>query len=166
MFYSLSEAADEIGLSKMTIQRAIKKGRLSADRDEQGAYRIDPAELHRVFPKGARAKPEQGKSNKASQEPSQSESLLRREIEIRDEKLDLIEKERRREREQLETTIEDLRKRLDTEAAERQRLTLLITDQRAKEEKEREEQKRIEAEAKTEVAEKAQKKRRLFGWGR
>lgn len=139
MFYSLSEAADEIGLSKMTIQRAIKKGRLSADRDEQGAYRIDPAELHRVFPKDARVKPEQGKSNKASQEPSQSESLLRREIEIRDEKLDLIEKERRREREQLESTIDDLRKRLDTESEERQRLTFLITDQREKEESAEEE---------------------------
>jgi excisionase family DNA binding protein len=156
LFYSLSEAADEIGLSKMTIQRAIKKGRLSADRDEQGAYRIDPAELHRVFPKNARAKPEQGKSNKASQEPSQSESLLRREIEIRDEKLDLIEKERRREREQLETTIDDLRKRLDTESAERQRLTLLITDQRTKDE----EQAREEAEASA----KAKPKKRIFGW--
>ncbi|WP_273183967.1 hypothetical protein [Hyphomonas adhaerens] len=149
MFYSLSEAADEIGRSKMTIQRAIKKGRLSADRDEQGAYKIDPAELHRVFPKETQAKAEKGKSNKASQETSQSESLLRREIEIRDEKLDLIEKERRREREQLESTIDDLRKRLDTEAAERQRLTLLITDQREKEE-------HAEAER--------QKRRGLFGW--
>ncbi|HRX73931.1 MAG TPA: hypothetical protein P5341_07490, partial [Hyphomonas sp.] len=78
------------------------------------------------------------------------------EIEIRDEKLDLIEKERRREREQLETTIEDLRKRLDTEAAERQRLTLLITDQREQEESEL---KKLEAEM-------VKKRRGLFSWGR
>jgi len=35
---------------------------------------------------------------------------------------------------QLENTIEDLRKRLGAESAERQRLTLLIADQREREE--------------------------------
>jgi hypothetical protein len=32
------------------VLRAIKAGRLSAQRDETGGWQIDPAELHRVFP--------------------------------------------------------------------------------------------------------------------
>ncbi|MEZ5938369.1 MAG: hypothetical protein R3C52_09120 [Hyphomonadaceae bacterium] len=155
MFYSLSEAADEIGKSKMTIQRAIKKGRLSADRDEQGSYKIDPAELHRVFPQEERPRHETGKGNKPSQEASHAATALRREIDIREEKIELIEQERRRERHQLEGVIDDLRKRLDTESAERKRLTLLITDQREKEAREREQAESLAAEE----AEKAKKKR-------
>ena len=155
MFYSLAEAAEEVGKSKMTIQRAIKKGRLSAGRDENGAYQIDAAELHRVYP----AKPEKPKSPKAGQGASAAEApILKREIEIRDERISQLEAERRREREQLETTIEDLRSRLDTESAERQRLTLLITDQRAQEDKARE----AEEKARLDKV----KRRGLFGWGR
>jgi|SRR5262245_9017581 len=38
------------GVNRSTVLRAIKAGRLSAQRDEQGGWQIDPAELHRVFP--------------------------------------------------------------------------------------------------------------------
>jgi excisionase family DNA binding protein len=47
---SLREAAQQAGTSKSTILRAVKAGRLSATRDDDGGYRIDPAELHRVYP--------------------------------------------------------------------------------------------------------------------
>ena len=47
---TLAEAAQRVGKSKPTLQRAIKAGRLSAGRDQTGAYRIDPAELARVYP--------------------------------------------------------------------------------------------------------------------
>jgi excisionase family DNA binding protein len=50
MGYSLGEAAKELGVSKPTVQRAIKAGRLSATRREDGSYDIDPAELCRAFP--------------------------------------------------------------------------------------------------------------------
>src|SRR3954464_6981427 len=50
MRYTLGQAAKATGLSKMTIQRALKSGRLSGHKDDTGAYQIDPAELHRVFP--------------------------------------------------------------------------------------------------------------------
>jgi hypothetical protein len=39
-----------------------------------------------------------------------------------------------RERQQLTDQIEDLRRRLDTEAEERRKMTALLTDQRAKDE--------------------------------
>lgn len=46
---SLSQAAKLAGRSKSTIHRAIKTGKLSATRHEDGSYSIDPAELSRVF---------------------------------------------------------------------------------------------------------------------
>lgn len=47
---SLREAAQLCGRGKSTIQTAIKEGKLSAGRNERGGYQIDPSELHRVFP--------------------------------------------------------------------------------------------------------------------
>lgn len=49
---SLSQAARLTGRSKSTIGRAIKSGRLSATRNEDGTFGINPAELLRAFPKG------------------------------------------------------------------------------------------------------------------
>ena len=50
MTYTLGTAARATGLSKSTIHRAIKAGRVSAGRSDIGEYAIDPAELHRIFP--------------------------------------------------------------------------------------------------------------------
>ena len=50
MTYTLGMAARATGLSKSTIRRAIKAGRVSAGRSDTGDYAVDPAELHRVFP--------------------------------------------------------------------------------------------------------------------
>jgi hypothetical protein len=48
--YTLGTAATAAGLSKSTIHRAIKAGRISATKNDTGDWSIDPAELHRVFP--------------------------------------------------------------------------------------------------------------------
>lgn len=48
--YSLGQAAKATGLSKMTIQRAVKTGKISAFKNDDGSYTIEPVELHRVFP--------------------------------------------------------------------------------------------------------------------
>lgn len=50
MRYTLGTAAKATGKSKTTIQRAITKGLISAERARGGGYSIDPSELHRVFP--------------------------------------------------------------------------------------------------------------------
>ena len=44
---SLVEAARKIGIT--TLAKAIKSGRLSVSRKEDGSYEIDPAELARVY---------------------------------------------------------------------------------------------------------------------
>lgn len=50
MVYTLGEAAKATGKSKATISKAIKSGRISAQKDETGTFHIDPSELHRVYP--------------------------------------------------------------------------------------------------------------------
>jgi hypothetical protein len=45
---TLVEAARKTGL--ITLARAIKSGRLSVNRKEDGSYEIDPAELARLYP--------------------------------------------------------------------------------------------------------------------
>jgi len=49
MSYTLGTAAKATGKSKTTIQRAISKGLISATKQTNGRYSIDPSELHRVF---------------------------------------------------------------------------------------------------------------------
>ena len=49
MAYTLGQAAKAVGMSKGTIAFAIKKGRISAQKDDFGQWSIDPAELHRVY---------------------------------------------------------------------------------------------------------------------
>jgi hypothetical protein len=50
MAYTLGEAAKATGKSKATISKAIKSGRISAQKNEIGTFNIDPSELHRVYP--------------------------------------------------------------------------------------------------------------------
>jgi hypothetical protein len=50
MSYSVAQAAKAVGKSKATVLRAIQAGRISAARDDAGAFRVEPIELHRVFP--------------------------------------------------------------------------------------------------------------------
>src|SRR3954452_5716905 len=50
MHLSLRQAAKEAGVAKTTLIRALKSGRLSAQKNDLGDWAIDPAELHRVFP--------------------------------------------------------------------------------------------------------------------
>ena len=120
---TLGQAARETGLTKSAISKAIKNGRLSAPKGEQGQYQIDPAELFRVYPVT-----HQSNGETKQQETQNETSGLQGQIEVLRELLKQVEGERN-----------DLRRRLDEETEERRagaieirRLTLLLTDQRAK----------------------------------
>ena len=126
MTYTLGTAAKATGKSKPTIQRAIKSGKISAKKNENGTYAIDPAELHRVYPPVSSNSNESG-TVKQSETPN-SNGMLQREIELLREQLD-------RERD----TVTDLRRRLDAESEERRsaneecrKLTMMLTDMRPK----------------------------------
>lgn len=49
MSLSAKEAAEQVGLSKQAILKAINRGQLSATKDRKGEWRIDAAELFRVW---------------------------------------------------------------------------------------------------------------------
>lgn len=49
--FTLGQAAKESGISKATLSKALKSGRLSYISKSTAGYEIDPAELFRVFPK-------------------------------------------------------------------------------------------------------------------
>ncbi|WP_374309954.1 helix-turn-helix domain-containing protein [Methylocella sp.] len=57
MTYTLGTAAQATGVSKTSIHRAIRNGRISAVKGEAGDWRIEPAELHRVYPPVTVAEP-------------------------------------------------------------------------------------------------------------
>lgn len=50
MKLTASQAAKQTGKSIPTITRAIKSGKISAERTNSGGYLIEPSELFRVFP--------------------------------------------------------------------------------------------------------------------
>lgn len=50
MHYTLGQAAKATGISKTTISKALKSGRLSYVEKSSAGYKIDPAELDRVWP--------------------------------------------------------------------------------------------------------------------
>ena len=49
MAYTLATAAEAAKVSKPTVFRWIKAGKLSATKTDSGTFRIDPAELHRYL---------------------------------------------------------------------------------------------------------------------
>ena len=107
---SLSQAAKLTGKSKSTINRAIKTGKLSATRHEDGSYSIDPAELARAFD----VEPVEG-ANRRDVEPDGTRLL---------ERIAALEAMVSRERE-ISADLKEDRDRW------RQQATALLTDQRS-----------------------------------
>ena len=54
MTYNLGTASRATGKSKSTILRAIRNGKISAEKDVHGQWIIEPGELHRVYPEKLR----------------------------------------------------------------------------------------------------------------
>lgn len=116
MSWSVSRAARETGLSKSTISRAIKSGRISATRQHDGSYHIEPAELFRVYPRSV-AQPQSDARHDAPRNPrEEAPATPSNEVELLKLKLamteELLHQERENSKRQQET-VQDLRKRLD-----------------------------------------------------
>lgn len=125
--YSLKEAAEACGRGKPAILKAIQKGTISARKNQLGEWEIDPSELHRVYKPVKRGNTQEGNTieRRETMDESRETEALRRENALLREQTELLKDER-----------QDLRRRLDEEAAERRksaeeirRLTLLLTHQ-------------------------------------
>jgi hypothetical protein len=122
MSYTLGDAAKAVGKSKTTLHRAIKSGRISAAKLDDGSYAIDPSELHRVFPPVTAGTPDEVFPRNETEHQSNALETLRIQLEMQ-------EKERERERTLLQETIADLREDRDKW---RQQATALLEDKRSK----------------------------------
>src|SRR5512144_999066 len=76
------EAGERVAKSRQAIIKAIRKGTISAAKDESGEWRIDPAELFRVYP----PTPQVDDTGTATESASDTAGL-RREIEMLRERL-------------------------------------------------------------------------------
>jgi len=117
MKHSLGTAAIATGKSKTTIHRAIKSGKLSAFKNDDGTFEIDPAELHRVFDPvtyivTGNSAMEQSVTPDVTALIAQENAFLKLQLE--------------RERE----FNRDLQLMLKTESEERRKLTALLTHQK------------------------------------
>jgi hypothetical protein len=120
MSYTLGEAAKATGMSKAAISRAIKLGAISAEKQENGSYKIDPAELHRVYPPVTTEQ-----ANQPSMQAINTTELnaLNRELQARLESV----LQRLSDKDEVITDLREDRDRWRTQAEK-----LLLTDQRAK----------------------------------
>lgn len=101
MAYSLKQAADAVGKTRPTILRAIQSRKISAQKDVNGQWQIEPAELHRVYARIA----------VHERETEQDNNALEREVAL------------------LRELVADLRE--DRDRWRTQAEKLLLTDQRA-----------------------------------
>jgi hypothetical protein len=90
--FPVSEAAKRAGVERTTLYRKLKKGYISAHSDPSGNKFIEASELLRVYPEadlaeGFATEGQQLQSSEFQQRATASKnSLLQREIEVRDEK--------------------------------------------------------------------------------
>jgi hypothetical protein len=121
--YTLGEAARASGKSKPTIAKAIRTGRLSAVRADDGSYQIDESELHRVYPMIGQPNGKILRSLTPWDTGSTEGNPAAGEL----EKWKALAAER-------EETIRDLRQRLDAESQDRRRLSAMLLTDRSKSE--------------------------------
>jgi hypothetical protein len=123
MMLSLSAAAKQVDVSKATIHRAVKSGRVPAVRLEDGSYQIDPAELARVYPSN-------GSNGSGETRRNTSEAVLKVELEgarqfvrsLQDQLADL--------RRSVQDQVDDLRRDRDGWRQQAEVSQRLLTDTR------------------------------------
>ena len=113
------QAAAQVGRTKAGILKAIKSGRLSAAKSATGEWLIDPAELFRVYQSAPTDSPE------SVPEHTTANPELAVELAVERDRRSTLERERAREREQLERQIADLQRDRDFW---RQQATALLAD--------------------------------------
>ena len=124
---TLAEAAKETGLTKPAIFKSIQKGRVSATKDDKGQWRIDPAELFRVYPPAAK---------KAITETQTGNLELLLKLTEVETKLEVTEKrllDKESEIENFRAQVGDLRTERERWRTQAEQITRLLTDQREKE---------------------------------
>lgn len=123
MSLSAKEAADQVGMSRQGIMKAIHQGKLSAQKDLNGQWQIEPVELFRVYPPASSTQPSATSSTEDTPQPATELPVAPDAVARENELLWKMLADK-------DDVISDLRARLDAEAEERRKLTLILTDSR------------------------------------
>lgn len=110
MVYTLTEAAKAAGRTRQAIQAAIKKGHISAGKNQFGEWQIDPAELHRVYPPHKQTAANDG--GNLSLVDAEKEAQIR-ELRARLEALEELKREIQSRNEQLQRERDDWKQQAD-----------------------------------------------------
>lgn len=133
MLLNKNQSAKAVGISRTTLDRHIKEGKLSVQKDGSGKCLIDISELQRVYTK-LNINETSNTVHTVQNGTSNKNKPFVTEVNLLHEQINLLKNERERERRQFETIIDDLRTRLDQESEERRKtqtqLTALLTDMR------------------------------------
>jgi hypothetical protein len=125
-FFTLGQVEREFRLSKSTLSKDRASGKLSAEKQVDGSYRVALSELVRVYGERLQRRtvetgPNNGEIERLATPATTAEtSVLLARLEGLRAELDQVRGER-----------DDLRRRLDEESAERRRLTLMLADHRS-----------------------------------
>lgn len=120
MLLPLSECSRLTGTTRSGLLKAIKRGSLSASRDEaSNQWLVDAAELSRVYKMLPRTNGSDDTADNVRIHPDTESEILRTEVRHLKEMLDVVLDERN-----------SLRTRLDMESEERRRLTAMLTGPR------------------------------------
>jgi predicted site-specific integrase-resolvase len=123
MKLNINQAAKSINVARSTLYRDINNGKVSINKDAKGRSFIDVSELERVY--GEVTLSDMSENVLAQQSDTvEKDTLLQREIELLREHIDILKDER-----------DDLRQRLNSEAEERKKLTLILTHQKETEDR-------------------------------
>ncbi|MEM9887287.1 MAG: hypothetical protein AAF849_15445 [Bacteroidota bacterium] len=140
---SVRKAAQLTGMSRETINTATNDGTISCSLNERGHKVIDIAELQRVYPivrtmqeieKSENVKSRQNLAVSSQSELEKELAMLRERAAHLNTQNEMLVSERRRERSQLESEIENLRETLERSQQQQKQTMLLLTDQRKQEE--------------------------------
>lgn len=103
--FTIGQAAKESGKSKSTIWKYVNNGTLSAQKNEDGTYSIDAAELFRVFPPAAEETfDERNKETSTNQKLSLENEVLKVQLAAQSERIRTLEADKQFLQEQLQRT--------------------------------------------------------------
>ena len=142
--FNISESAEIAGISRMTLNRHIKAGKITPQLDSDGNKYLDISQLIQTYgndinldkvpgydtPKKDVTRNKLQHDTSATVTPSNDV-----EIALLKQKLEILEKERAEERKRFEEQIDFLKDQLSDEKEERKKVNAILTDQRKESEK-------------------------------
>jgi len=128
---TLGEASKATGKVKSTILRAIKEGKISAAKNENGEWQIEPAELFRVFPPATGETVSETVASNATQphETPNETGGLGAELKLLRERMQMVGQMHEKELALLNDRIEELRQDREDLRHERDKLLTTLQEQ-------------------------------------